>query len=53
MQGGYPSVEKFSKEVLFSGFEVKKLQHFLNVEGLALWSIIYQILIISMACSYV
>ena len=34
----------------FSDFEVKK-QHFLIVEGFALRSIIYQILIITMVCS--
>ena len=42
----------FKKWALFSGFEVK-IQHFLIVEGLALCSIIYQILIIFMACSCV
>ena len=45
-------LSNFFKKVLFSGFEVQK-QHFLIVEGLALWSMIYQILIISMSWSYV
>ena len=46
-----PPVKFFFKEkAQFSGFEVKK-QYFLIVEGLDPCSIIYQILIIFMACS--
>ena len=47
-----PGENFFSKKLLFSEFEVKK-QHFLIVEGMALCSIIYQIFIITMACSCV
>ena len=48
-----PPVENFfKKKSLFSGFEVKK-KHFLIVVWLALRSMIYQILIVSMACSCV
>ena len=52
-QGGLPPWRNFYEKIgLFLGFEVKK-QHFLIVEGLALCSIKYQILIITIFCSCV
>jgi len=44
--GGYTKI--FKKKSLFSGFEVNT-KHFLIVEGMALCSIMYQILIILMS----